>query len=151
MHILAVYIIPTFTEGGSARFDRLKKAYEHPLTEVYLMFYQAALQLFITFNKFLQREDPLIHVITEQMSSFMKKLLGKFVSVSAIKAATDITEVEYRENQLPGMYCIDTCTILEGRQYFHYYQLLYLTFSRLSRQCFVHWYCYKAISQKVGK
>lgn len=55
------------------------------------------------FNKFLQREEPLIHVIFEQMRSFMKKLLGKFVSVSAIKAAPDITEVEYRENQLPGM------------------------------------------------
>ena len=34
----------------------------------------------------------------------MKKLLGKFVSVSAIKAASDITEVEYRENQLPGTF-----------------------------------------------
>ena len=86
-----------------------------------------------------------------KMRSFMKKLLGRLVSVSAIKAAPDITEVEYRENQIPGMFCIDTCTIIEGRQYFHYYQLLYLAFSRLSRQCFVHWYHYKAIAQKVRK
>ena len=67
------------------------------------MFYQAVLQVFVAFNKFLQREEPLIHIIIEQMRSFLKKLLGKFVSVSAIKAAPDITEIEYRENQLPGM------------------------------------------------
>ena len=120
-HTVAVCIILTFTEGDNTRFDRLKKAYEHPITEVYLLFYQAALQLFITFNKFLQMEDPLIYVINEQMCSFMKKLLGKFVSVSAIKAAPDITEVEYRDNQLPGMFCMNTCTIIEGRPYFHFY------------------------------
>ena len=105
MHLLWLYAsYYIFTEGDSTRFDRLKKAYENPITEVCLLFYQAALQLFITFNKFLQREDPLIHVITEQMSSSMKKLLAKFVTVSAIKAAPDITEVKYRENQLPGVF-----------------------------------------------
>ena len=85
------------------RFDRLQKAYEDPITEVYLMFYQASLQLFITKNKFLQREDPLIAVMAEQMISFLKKLLGKFVTITAIKAASNIVDVDYSRNrQLPG-------------------------------------------------
>ena len=77
------------------------------MTEVYLIFYQASLQLFVTFNKFLQREDPIIGVILQQMKSFIKKLLGRFVKVSIIKAAeeatdSDITSVDYVnvENQL---------------------------------------------------
>ena len=70
-HSVAVCIMLTFTEGDNTQFDRLKKAYEHPITEVYLMFYQAALQLFITFNKFLGREVPLIYVINAQMCSFI--------------------------------------------------------------------------------
>jgi len=47
------------------------------------MFYQAVLQGFVHF-KFLQREDPLIPVLTQ---SFVKKLLGKFVKLPAILAA----------------------------------------------------------------
>ena len=75
------------------------------MTEVYLLFFQAALQLFISFNKFLQREDPLIPVVSEQMGSFLKKLFGKFVTISAVRDAADITSVQYsRENQLPGTY-----------------------------------------------
>ena len=80
------------------------------MTEVYLMFYQATSQLFVMFNKFLQREDPLIHVISEQMGSFIKKLFGKFVAIHAIRDASDITSVHYsRENQFGVSYimCIE--------------------------------------------
>lgn len=56
-------------------------------------------------NKFLQR-DPIIYVIHDQLYSFMKTLLGKFITVATIKRAnsTDIASVEYakRENQLAG-------------------------------------------------
>jgi len=86
------------------RFDRLKKAYLDPMTEVYLLFYQATLQLFVNFNKFLQREEPLIPVISEQMRRFLKKLFGKFVTIHAIRDAPDITSVHHcRDNQLPGI------------------------------------------------
>ena len=75
------------------------------MTEVYLMFYQTALQVFVAFNKFLQREDPLICVLLTKMKSFLKKLFGRFVKVNTIKSATeDITLVPYNNphNQLPG-------------------------------------------------
>jgi len=51
------------------------------------MFYQAAIQGFVHFNKFLQREDPLIPDLHSETQSFVKKLLGKFVKLPAITAA----------------------------------------------------------------
>ena len=42
------------SEGSQARFQRLKRLFEDPLTEVYLLFYQAVMPLFASFNKFLQ-------------------------------------------------------------------------------------------------
>ena len=75
------------------------------MTEIYLFFYEAVLQTFVNFNKFLQREDPLIPVISDQIESFLTKLASKFVPVSAIKAASeDFTRLKYSEvsDQLPG-------------------------------------------------
>lgn len=97
--------IHTCIDESIARFERLKKLFSDPLTEVYLMFYEAALQCFIGFNKFLQREDPIISVILSQMNNFIKKLLGRFVTVTAIRAADgDLSGLHYEdsENQLPG-------------------------------------------------
>ena len=76
------------------------------MTEIYLFFYEAVLQAFVNFNKFLQREDPLIPVISEQIHTFLTKLASKFVPVSSIKAAgKDFTRLKYSDinDQLPGM------------------------------------------------
>ena len=93
--------------SSCARSGRLEKVYSSPLSEVYLFFYHATLQLFVNLNKFLQREDPIIYVMHDQLHSFVKNLLGKFVSVSTIRdavSAGDITCVDYdsMENQLAG-------------------------------------------------
>ena len=96
--------IIVYTGSTCARFDHLRRAYTDPRTKVYILFYQASLQLFVDFNKFLQRDDQLIAVIFLQMLSFVRKLCGKFISVHVIKASPDITTVQYgSENQLPGI------------------------------------------------
>ncbi len=70
------------------------------MTEVYLMFYEAALQSFMIFNKFFQREDPIISVVLSQMNSFIKKLLGRFITVTAIRAAGgDISSLDYNDSR----------------------------------------------------
>ena len=102
--MLSILICYVRAEVAGVRFDRLKKAYEDPMAEVFLLFYQASLQPFISMNKFLQREEPLIPIMADQMNNFLKKLFGKFVNVSAIKAASSIVNVDYgRDKQLPGM------------------------------------------------
>ena len=102
---VAIYF---YTDDRSPRFQRLYSAFTKPMTELYLLFYEAALQTFVKFNTFLQREDPLIPIIYEQMVSFLPKLASKFVPVSKIKEASeDLSRLQYKcvENQLPGIYC----------------------------------------------
>lgn len=75
------------------------------MTEIHLLFYQAVLQLFVHFNMFLQREDPLIPIIYKQMNSFLTKLAGKFLPVSSIRGAKgDFFNLKYQEKEdhLPG-------------------------------------------------
>ena len=67
------------------------------------MFYQASLQVFVNFNKCLQREDLIIPVICDQINGFLKSQFAWFVSVAAVRRAkTDISTVQCsRENQVP--------------------------------------------------
>lgn len=95
-------------DDSTPRFQRVRSVLESPVTEVYLLFYQSALQGFISFNKFLQREDPIIPVIYDQMLSFLKKLGSKFIKVSTLKDAFkdgDIQAFPYMDSkeQLSGM------------------------------------------------
>lgn len=69
------------------RFLRLQKLFADPMAEVYLYFYQATLQTFAHFNQFLQREDPIISLVDQQIQSFLTKLAGKFLAINTIKAA----------------------------------------------------------------
>ena len=88
---------------SQARFKRLKELFSSPMTEIYLLFFQSVLPTFTHFNMFLQREDPCIHLVYGQCVSLLQKLLGKFVKIRAMKAASHPTEVDYQEknNQLP--------------------------------------------------
>ena len=86
-------------EQPQARFKRLQTAFQNPMTEVYLLFYESDFPIFTRINLLLQREDPCIHLIASTIRDFLLKLFSKFISIQAIKATEDITKVEY-ENQL---------------------------------------------------
>ena len=68
-----------------ARFKRLKKAFSDPMLEVYLLFYQSVLPIFTNFNKYLQREEPLIYKLSDAQNRFMNKLVSKFVKHKVIQ------------------------------------------------------------------
>ena len=46
--------------GAGDRFRRLKNAFHDSMLEIYLLSYQEVLPVFTAFNKYLQREEPLI-------------------------------------------------------------------------------------------
>lgn len=99
------------SDESQARFQRLN--FKDPITEVYLMFYQAITPAFTSLNKFLQRETPCVHLVYDRLISFLKKLLGKFVKVIVLQGLNDVEELincDYRsvENQL------DNTTIFIG-------------------------------------
>lgn len=79
--------------------------FSKPMTEINLLFYEFALQTFVLFNKFLQREDPLLPILCGQIDSFLNKLASKFVPVTKIKAAKkNFFDLQYKgkDNQLQG-------------------------------------------------
>lgn len=81
------------TETSDPRLSRLQAYFSDPKTEVYLLFYNSVLPLFTNFNKLLQFEEPKIHIIATELTSFVHKLLGRFMLVSAFKE-TLVTEVD---------------------------------------------------------
>ena len=84
------------------RFTRLRVVFENPISEVYLLFYQAVLPVFSRLNLLLQREYPTIFLIADEIRAFVKKLLGKFIKLEAIRGEDDVTNVDYfcEDNQL---------------------------------------------------
>ena len=81
------------SDENQARFQRLKSGFSNPITEVYLLFYQAIIPTFTTLNKFLQRETPCIHLLNDKLQSFFFNLLSKFVKVSIIRDAKEKGEL----------------------------------------------------------
>ena len=55
------------------------------MLEIYLLFYQEVLPIFTTFNKYLQREEPLIYQLAETEERFMNKLEGGFINPEIIQ------------------------------------------------------------------
>ena len=68
-------------------FRRLQGNIESPMLEVYLLFFQSVLPDLTNANKFLQREEPLIHVLRLQLTSLLEKVMAKFIKPSSIADA----------------------------------------------------------------
>ena len=82
-----------------ARFIRLLKLYENPMFEIYLLFIQAVLPVFTTFNLFLQRDPPQIYILHCQMQN-LKKLLSKFIKSQSQRESLCEFSLTDPENQL---------------------------------------------------
>uniref|UniRef100_H3BG61 HAT C-terminal dimerisation domain-containing protein n=1 Tax=Latimeria chalumnae TaxID=7897 RepID=H3BG61_LATCH len=78
--------------GSQARFKHLKKAFLSPITEVYLMFFQHIFPLFTNLNKLLQREEPLIYFVYQEMQKFLKKILAEAI----VQGGSDLSKVDYK-------------------------------------------------------
>lgn len=89
-------------QESSATFKRLKDAFSDPITEVYLLFFQAALQIFLQLNLFLQREEPLIGSMNQAMKRFLRLLACKYVAPVNVKAANTYDELLDPVNHLNG-------------------------------------------------
>ena len=90
-------------EMAEARFIRLRKLYEDLMFEIQLLFFQAVLPVFTTFNLFLQRDDPQIYILHSQMLNLLKKLPSKFIKPAVIQRHKEkLSEVAFNdpENQL---------------------------------------------------
>ena len=83
------------------------RVYVSPMTEVYLLFLQSAFQVFVFFNKLLQREDSILSVLLQQTELYLTKL---FPTVSLIKDAELMKSTEVQTLGACVYYQGQTCT-----------------------------------------
>lgn len=65
------------------------------------MFFQSVLPCFTHSNKFLQQEEPLIHLLQPQLENLLKIVLGKFIKptvlVESLKKHDSLLSVDYND------------------------------------------------------
>ena len=96
--------------GGAKRFKRLKNAFKDPMTEVYLYFFSGVLPAFKKTNLLLQREDSYTHLVHSQLNRFLLQLAGKFMSVTEIKSAPQISDINIDNQKSQEELFIGICT-----------------------------------------
>ncbi|XP_068677860.1 uncharacterized protein [Montipora foliosa] len=72
-------------DAADARFKRLHKAFENPLTEVSLFFHNASIPLFTNFNKLLQSDEPSIHIVYDSVIKLATTLGNRIIKVEVMK------------------------------------------------------------------
>ena len=81
------YFLSALSAGDC--FGRLKNAFPGPMLEIYLFLYQGVLPIFTTFNKYLQKEEPLIYQLSEAQERFMNKSAARFIKPEVIQEIKD--------------------------------------------------------------
>lgn len=67
MCVSCIFIFSHVLEENQPRLKRLRGAFSDPMTEVYLLFYQATIPVFTSLNLLLQRENPSIFLLQDEV------------------------------------------------------------------------------------
>ena len=90
------------TEDCQAVVHRVKATLEAPLTQAYLRFLSSALPIINVFNKLMQRESPLLHVLQQELNGFVQKILLRFMKPDYVLSFSSALEVDINnEHFLP--------------------------------------------------
>ena len=84
------------TEEKSAMVTRITEALEKPITKAYLMFLSDSLPVINVFNKVMQQQSPTIHCLHQEVTTFMKKLLLRFMQPQAVQG--DISTINVKDS-----------------------------------------------------
>ena len=63
----------------------------------YLRLLSTTLPIINTFNKFMQQESPVLHVLHQELNGLVRRLLLRFMKSEHVLTASSITEVEIKE------------------------------------------------------
>ena len=81
------------------RFSRLRDAFTNPPTEVALLCHHASIPLFNNFNKLLQSEEPIIHVLHDSTIQLARSLANRIITPQVLKD-TPVTELNMDDPQI---------------------------------------------------
>ena len=80
------------------RFSRLRDAFTNPPTEGALLFHHASIPLFNNFNKLLQSEEPIIHMLLDSTIQLARSLANRIIKPQVLKD-TPVTELNMDDPQ----------------------------------------------------
>ena len=81
------------------RFSRLRDAFTNPPTEVALLCHHASIPLFNNFNKLLQSEEPIIHMLHDSTIQLARSLANRIITPQVLKD-TPVTELNMDDPQI---------------------------------------------------
>ena len=79
----------------------LRKAFEDPLTPIYFSFFSSALNIFTTYNKFLQRFDPLSYKLYPVIEDLVRRLAMRILTPQGIKNGVSLESLNNSTCYLP--------------------------------------------------
>ena len=99
---LRSYFLSQDESESDRRLSRLQALFRDPMSEAYLLFFNSVMPVFTSTNLLLQRDSPCIHILRAAMEKMLQRLMGRFVTVSAMDLAKTVIEVEFANtaNQL---------------------------------------------------
>ena len=91
----------TGKKDAKSRCSRLKKTFKDPLTPIHLSFFSSALNIFTTYNKFLQRSDPLLYKVYPTTKDLVRRLAMGILTPQAIKNSVMLETLQDSTCYLP--------------------------------------------------
>ena len=89
------------TEDRQAVVRRVRAVLEKPLTKAYLLFLSSPLPIINNFNKLMQRESPLVHILQQQLDGLVRKLLLRFMKPDHVCASPSVVQVDISNEYYP--------------------------------------------------
>ena len=99
--LIPLIIDNTGRKDAKSRYSRLSKAFEDPLTPIHLSFFSFALNVFTTYNKFLQRSDPLSYKVYPVTEDLVRSLAMRILTPQAIKNGVSLESLKNSTCYLP--------------------------------------------------
>ena len=87
-----------YEKDSTKCFKRLSNDFADPLTEMHVSFFTAALPIFMNYNRFFQRNDPLPHKVLPMTNSLACKIAGRFILHDKLHSDIRINLIENEDN-----------------------------------------------------
>ena len=83
--------------------QRIKRVLEKPTTKAYLLFWSITLPIVNNFNKFMQQQSPVVHILQQELDGLIRKLMLRFMKVKPVSDCSAVTLVNLDDtnNHLP--------------------------------------------------
>ena len=83
-----------------SRKKSLVNAFKQPVSKPYVMFVQSQILILVSFNIFLQAEEPLIHLLYDSTLWLYRSLLSRFILPEVISESDDVLSVDLEHSDV---------------------------------------------------